>query len=166
MGSQTRPPAVAPEIRRVFDSLRWIVRALRLAPGTGGAGLSAAQQFVLHVLAERGALSVGELAEGTATDPSSVSVVVRKLHEKGLVEKRPSAEDRRRLEVSLTREGAKAARRGTVPVQEVLMGRMAALRPEELAQLADLLARVAPVAGEAQAAPMFFHEEPAEGGTA
>ena len=166
MGSHTKHAAVAPDLRRVFDSLRWIVRALRLAQGAGGTGLSAAQQFVLHVLAERGALSVGELAEGTATDPSSVSVVVRKLHEKGLVDKRPSPEDRRRLEVSLTREGVRLARQGTVPVQEVLMDRMAALRPEELAQLADLLARVAPVGSGLEAPPMFFQEEPAEAGPA
>ena len=148
-------------MRRVFDALRWIVRELRLAQNPGGpvAGLSAAQLFVLHVLREHGQQSVGELADQTATDPSSVSVVIRKLHLKGLVDKQPSVEDRRRLEVTLTAAGAKAAKHVGVPVQQLLMARLSGLKPAELTTLADLLVRVAPAPGEAEAAPMFFQEE-------
>ena len=111
VGSQSFIQGVEPDVRRVFDALRWIVRALRLAQTSrhGGAGLSAAQVFVLHVLKEHGPLSVVELADRTATDPSSVSVVVRKLNGRGLVGKRTSSTDRRKLNVALTQAGARAA---------------------------------------------------------
>lgn len=136
------------------------MRALRLAEASGvqTAGLSAAQVFVLHVLKEQGALSIGALAERTATDPSSVSVVVRKLHEKKLVAKKASAEDRRRLLVSLTAAGSKAIAREPVPIQEELFGRLAELKPEDRHTLAVLLERVAPPVEEGRAAPMFFQE--------
>lgn len=161
MGTQSIIPATDPDLRRVFDALRWIVRDLRLAQaaGEGGAGLSAAQLFVLHVLKEHGPLSIGELALWTATDPSSVSVVVRKLHGKGLVGKRTSPEDRRKLKVALTVPGAKAAGTGPAPMQQVLLERMGQLSLEQLRTLADLLERVAAPAEAAKAAPMFFQEE-------
>jgi DNA-binding MarR family transcriptional regulator len=159
MGSQTisRPPS--PDQRRVFDALRWIIRELRLAQASGGqAGLSAAQRFVLHLLQGREGLSVGELAELTATDPSSVSVVIRKLHERHLVTKKPCARDRRKLLVTLTAAGAKAIAGEPVPVQQVLMGRLAGLRPRELHALAGLLERLAPPVEAGRPAPMFFQD--------
>jgi DNA-binding MarR family transcriptional regulator len=158
MGSQPRPRALDPDVRRVFDALRWIVRELRLAqnPGGPGAGLSAAQVFVLHVLAEHGALSVGDLAERTATDPSSVSVVVRKLQERALVSKRPSDEDRRRMRVALTAAGAQAAVRASLPVQQILIGRMQRMARGDLGRLAELLEQLAPPRDGA--APMFFQD--------
>lgn len=146
-----------PDGRRVFDALRWIVRALRLAQTARG--LSAAQVFVLHVLRESGPLSVVELAERTATDPSSVSVVVRKLHGKGLVAKKTSSADRRKLKVTLTLAGTKAVATVPVPLQQVLLERMAQLTPERLATLADLLEQVAAPVGEPVPAPMFFQDE-------
>jgi len=159
MGSQANASAPKPDVRRVLDALRWIVRELRIAPGTGGpAGLSAAQQFALHVLRERGPLSLGELAELTATDPSSISVVIHKLHAKGLVGKKSSAEDRRRLKVTLTAAGARAVERSPAPVQQELISRMAQLEPDQLRSLADLLERVAPPREGTHPAPMFFQE--------
>lgn len=160
MGSQANPPPLEADVRRILDALRWIVRALRLAQDPAGQaeGLSAAQRFVLHVLKERGALSVGELAALTATDPSSVSVVVRKLHQKGLVGKKASGKDRRRLEVTLTAAGTKACLKAPVPVQQILMERMQRLAPDERQNLADLLERVAPPPEDGHPAPMFFQE--------
>ncbi|WP_316412861.1 MarR family winged helix-turn-helix transcriptional regulator [Mesoterricola silvestris] len=164
MGSQPIPP-LQPDARRVFDALRWIFRELRLAQDPKGkaSGLSAAQAFVLHVLKDQGALSIGALAQATATDPSSVSVVVRKLQQKGLVGKAPSAGDRRRMEVALTAAGARAARSAPSPVQQALLERMGRLEAGDLRALADLLERVAPPVEDGHPAPMFFHEGAAGG---
>jgi DNA-binding MarR family transcriptional regulator len=161
VGSQLIEPGVETDVRRVFDALRWIVRALRLAQTTpeGGGGLSAAQVFVLHVLREHGPLSVVELAERTATDPSSVSVVVRKLHGRGLVGKRTSSADRRKLKVALTVAGAKVAAAVPVPFQQQLLRRLAQLGPERLAALAELLEQVAAPLGGSAPAPMFFQDD-------
>ena len=147
-------------MRRVFDALRWIVRELRLAKPPGPQALSAAQMFVLHVLKEHGALSVGDLAERTATDPSSVSVVIRKLHDKKLVAKKPSPEDQRRMRVTLTAAGARIVAKAPTPVQQVLMERMTLLGPEQLHLLAGLLEQVAPPRTGGSGPPMFFQDEP------
>jgi DNA-binding MarR family transcriptional regulator len=142
-----------------MDSLRWIVRSLRLLEIGAGLpdGVSAAQLFVLQVLRENGAQAMGELAERTATDPSSVSVVVRKLHEKGLVTKQAAAADRRRVEVALTPAGRRLADRTPQPAQQAMINRLAALDPGQQAVLADLLERVAPAEpGSERIPPMFF----------
>ena len=163
MGSQLILPDPESDVRRVFDALRWIVRELRLSQGSGVPDLSVAQRFVLHVLKEHGALSVGDLAERTATDPSSVSVVVRKLHDKKLVSKKPDAVDRRKWRVALTGAGARTVDKAPIPVQQVLMGRMAKLAPDQLHTLAELLDRIAPPREGKGPAPMFFQEGSGEG---
>ena len=158
MGSQVKHPAPDPTTRRILQTLRAIVRDLRLASTSCERqfGLSAAQLFVLQAIQDRPGMSLGDVAERTATDQSSVSVVVRKLQEKGLVEKRASSEDGRRLELDLTPAGRRLAGRTPPAVQDLLMGRIADLPPGERTQLADLLERLVPPGPEAQ--PMFFEE--------
>src|ERR671938_1731164 len=70
---------------RSLDAIRRLVRGLRLAARASEreAGLSAAQLFVLQQLAESPAESINELAARTLTHQSSVSVVVRRLVERG-----------------------------------------------------------------------------------
>jgi len=147
-----------PTVRRVLDALRSIVRELRLASASTGKhhGLSSAQLFVLHVLGKGGPLSLGELADATFTDQSSVSVVVRKLEEKRLVVKEVARSDRRKLDIRLSPEGRHRLGEAPPPVQSTLIRRMAALQPRELTQLAGLLEALVPPAGEAP--PMFFEE--------
>lgn len=158
------PAAQGPDVRRILDALRWIVRDLRVGAGSPAwpRGFSAAQLFVLHTLLGQPGLSLGELAALTVTDLSSVSVVVRKLHQKRLVRKRPSSLDRRRMEVSLTAAGRRLAEAAPLPAQATLVARIAGLPAPDRERLAGLLERIAP-RGTA-AAPMFFDDPPAEAG--
>ncbi len=160
MGSQLKSLDPDSDLRRVLDALRWIVRDLRLTSASGNlpSGLSAAQVFVLHVLRGEAGLSMNELAVRTMTDQSSVSVVVRKLHEKNLVVKRAAKSDRRRAEVSLSAAGRRLAESTPPPVQKALIARLSALAPAERLRLRQLLELVAP-AGVA-APPMFFDDPP------
>ena len=158
MPPKAQPTPLDPDVKRVLEALRWIVRELRLAQAPGLPGLSAAQIFVLHVLKENGPLSVNELASWTATDPSSVSVVVRKLQERAYVRKQASPEDGRRMMVSLTATGSRVAGQTATPIQQVLIRRMVGLEPRNLKRLADLLEQVAPPS-EGEPAPMFFQED-------
>ena len=162
MGSQSNQTAGNAGPKRILDALRSIVRELRLASSSCEKqfGLSAAQLFVLQALRQWNYLSLGELAERTATDQSSVSVVVRKLEEKALVAKRISGEDRRRLEISLTPAGKVIAEAAPQPVQERLIGRISSLTGSEKLQLAALLERL--VLADQEPPPMFF-EEPSRG---
>ena len=92
------------EMRRIVTSIRKIVRALRIASCLTDrtVGLSGAQLFVLQQLSQGEALSANDLAERTLTHQSSVSVVVSRLREKGLVIGHPSPNDGRCLALSLT----------------------------------------------------------------
>jgi DNA-binding MarR family transcriptional regulator len=147
-----------PVVRRVLDALRSIVRELRLAAVSTERhhGLSSAQLFVLHTLRHHGELSLGEVAQRTFTDQSSVSVVVRKLEARGLVVKRLAQDDHRRLEIGLSPEGHRMLGSAVAPVQGALIQRLEALGAQDLVRLADLLEVLAPPGAEAP--PMFFEE--------
>src|SRR5690348_6142489 len=95
------------ETRRVLDSIRRIVQVLRVSSRVAEKqfGLSSAQLFVLHTLAQAEAASLNELAARTATHQSSVSVVVHRLVDQGLVKRNASRSDARRIELALTAAG-------------------------------------------------------------
>src|SRR6185369_17584576 len=82
-------------IQRSMNAVRGIVRAQRINTRAIELkmGISLAQLFVLQQLTERPADSLNELAERTATHQSSVSVVVRRLVERGFVSRSSSSAD-------------------------------------------------------------------------
>src|SRR5262249_53922776 len=141
----------------VLDGLRRVVQLLRESASDAEKrfGLSAAQLFVLAKLRHHDRLSLGHLAELTATHQSSVSVVVSRLVECGLVARRPSKEDGRRLELSLTARGKRLIARAPDAAQERLFGAIEDLPPVWRAQLARALDRIAPPEAPP---PMFFED--------
>ncbi|WP_245919464.1 MarR family winged helix-turn-helix transcriptional regulator [Melittangium boletus] len=150
------------DVRTVMDAIRRIVRLLRVSAraSEGLVGISGAQLFVLQQLAEAGTCSINELAERTFTHQSSVSVVVRRLIERGLVSRRPSAVDGRRVEVSLTPEGHALLRDAPPMAQARLISGLRKLEPARRAALAEGLATLVRELGlDAEAAPLFFEDE-------
>lgn len=97
----------------VLASMRAVVRDLRLAAREAEQriGIHGAQLTVLQQLAVRPAKSLADLAERTQTDPSSASVVVSRLVDRGLVSRVASPADRRRVEIALTPAGRALVRR-------------------------------------------------------
>jgi DNA-binding MarR family transcriptional regulator len=144
-----------------MDAIRRIVRVLRETSRAAEQrfGVSAAQLFVLHRLQARGAQTIGELAAATATHQSSVSVVVQRLVDGGLVRRTTAAGDRRRREVALTAQGKRLLTRAPDLAQERLLQGLAALPAGELRQLAaSLSALVASMGAEGEPASMFFED--------
>jgi MarR family transcriptional regulator, lower aerobic nicotinate degradation pathway regulator len=147
----------------VMDSLRSLVRALRTSAHAveRGTGITGAQLFVLRRLADSPAASMNELAERTSTHQSSVSVVVTRLAERGLVERVPAAVDARRVGIRITPAGEALLGGAPGTAQERLvetLRRMPAARLDLLsAGLHDLLTSAGldtPTAG-------FFFEDDA-----
>src|SRR5688500_7309459 len=97
----------------ILDALRSLVRELRLASREAEqrVGVHGAQLHALRQLADSPATSLTELAERTHTDISSVSVVVSRLVEQGLVARKSADDDRRRLSLGLTARGRAVVRR-------------------------------------------------------
>jgi DNA-binding MarR family transcriptional regulator len=150
------------DVRAVMDDLRRIVRGLRLTARDAerDAGISGAQLFVLQALAAGKASSLNDLAERTCTDQSSVSVVVRRLVDKGLVARKASEQDARRVELSLTPAGRRLAKRCPEPTQARLLTALERLSSGDLLSLRgtlDVLVRGMGLRDEV--APMFFDDE-------
>ena len=144
-------PATDPTVIEIVDAVRRIIRIFRLS--SRGAerelGISGAQLFVLERLAERPDASLNDLAERTLTDQSTVSVVVARLVRRGLVRRRRSRADSRRLELALTPAGRALLRGSPMPMQVRLIEALARLRRTERTRLAVLLQQVVAAMGAA-----------------
>ena len=128
----------------ILDSLRSIVRELRLASREAEqrVGVHGAQLHALRQLSDRPATSLTELAERTHTDISSVSVVVSRLVEQGLVARRSSDDDRRRLSLGLTARGRAIIRRAPETGTSRLLRAASHLSDRELHILATGLSKL------------------------
>jgi DNA-binding MarR family transcriptional regulator len=147
--------------RKVMDALRVIVRELRLSARRAEerANVTGAQLFVLQRLGDLGVGSVNDLADRTMTDQSSVSVVVKRLVAAGLVMRKASPRDRRRLALSVSAAGKKLLAKTPEPTQVRLLdalGRMNASELRELTLGLDALVREMGIARTGAA--MFFED--------
>jgi DNA-binding MarR family transcriptional regulator len=130
-------------LERSMNVVRSIVRAQRINTRAIEVkmGISLAQLFVLQHLAERPAESLNDLAERTATHQSSVSVVVRRLVERGYVTRTTAAADKRRIQIDVTDKGRALLADAPVTIQAQLMAGLRVLGREDQTRLADLLER-------------------------
>lgn len=160
---QAAGPAVAAgeETRQILNSLRQIVRSLRVSSRNAEqqVGLSGAQLFVLQCLASQSPCSVNQLAAATATDQSSVSVVVSRLVSRGYVKRATSKLDRRSVELSLTPAGRTLLLAAPEAAQERLLGALAKLKKSERLALSGLLGKLVELADASQESPSLFFEE-------
>lgn len=146
-----------------MNAIRSVVRALRLNTRSIEAklGISLAQLFVLQQLAEKPADSLNELADRTATHQSSVSVVVRRLVDRGLVTRVSASNDRRRVQIALTDAGRDLLREAPATVQNDLIQGMSRMKPEQCSTLAELLETWVLASGiDLAVPPMMFEDEP------
>src|ERR1043166_4650508 len=157
------PPERSEDLTRSMDAIRSIVRALRLNTREIELkiGISLAQLFVLQQVAERPAESLNDLAERTATHQSSVSVVVRRLVDRGLGSRRPSAIDKRRVQIAATPAGLAMLRGAPRTIQARLITAMDRLSPHEQQMLADLLEKWLGAANISVTSPPMMGEEEA-----
>ena len=103
--------------------------------------LSPAQCHLLNLIEPDSPMPMGQLAGALACDASNVTGLVDRLESRGLIERRPSAGDRRVKVLSLTPLGAR--------LRAALLARMTAppanlarLSPEEQRTLVKLLRRL------------------------
>jgi len=156
------------DVREVLNALRRIVRSLRVSSRTAEqrVGLSGAQLFVLQCLARHSPCSVKELAARTATDQSSVSVVVSRLVTGGHVRRVAAAADRRRVELTLTKSGRELLESAPEAAQDRLIFALGQLPKADLKALSRSLTQVVELAEVSQESPsLFFEEGPALVGT-
>src|SRR5687768_14342162 len=128
----------------IVDSIRAIARGLR-TPGRQSdepGGVTGAQIDVLRALQGKSASSINDLASRTFTHQSSVSMVVGRLVEDGLVLRTSSAKDARRVALSLTSEGRDVLRRSPDSSEQRLLAALRSMDHEELSDLAGCLEKL------------------------
>lgn len=150
------------DARFVLDSIRHLVQGLRVAARAAESelGLSGAQLFVLQKLGEGETMSVNMVAERTCTHQSSVSVVVQRLVEKGLVRREAAEDDRRRVDLTLTAAGRKVLAKSPMAAQDQVINALEKMSPSARKQLAARMAELTHLMGlDGEPAPMLFEEE-------
>lgn len=125
-----------------------LAHALRLAVGrlarrlrqrTLG-GLTPSQLSVLASLDRYGPLTLGALAEVEGVAPASISGIVSRLGDKGLVERAANPGDRRSFLVELTKPGGQLLQRGRGERTALLAARLRNLSSAERDTLAAAVA--------------------------
>ena len=156
--------ARAEHVVETLDGFRRVIRVLRVGARRAEerSGLSPAQLFVLSQIAAAPNQSLTELAQRTLTDRTSAAAMVARLAERGLVARVRGAEDRRRVELRLTRAGARLLERApSAPTQQILDG-LQQLDDETVARLADALGRLVRAMGAADEPATMLFEDAAE----
>lgn len=154
----TRDPK---ELTTALDGIRRIVQALRISARAAERrlGISGAQLFVLHTLAEAPADSLNDLAARTFTHQSSVSVVVERLVKRKLVSRTRSTTDARRVVLELTPAGRQLLRTSPEVAQIRLIGALRALPIRDCRYLSRILHGIVRDMGMNDIPTMLFEEQ-------
>ncbi len=104
--------------------------------------LTPAQYFALMRLREKGEVSQNLLGRMAAMDPATIQGVVKRLGQRGLVDRVPDQRDRRRMRLHLTDEGIALVDGLRAGIDEISDKILAPLSPEEQSSLRAILKRI------------------------
>ncbi|WP_292886051.1 MarR family transcriptional regulator [Microbacterium sp.] len=104
-------------------------------------GLTHPQYLAMLALWEQSPRSLGDLATALAMDPATASPLVKRLEADGLIERRRSTSDERRLDIALTEKGS-GMRRKALDVPQQVMARLG-MTVAEVEAVRDALTRFA-----------------------
>jgi DNA-binding MarR family transcriptional regulator len=143
----------------VLISLRRILRATSIHSRKLGrsVGITAPQLMVLRAVNANDGLTASEVARAVSLSQATITTIVSRLEERGLLARERSSVDRRRVHVSLTAAGRDVLTEAPQPLQESFSRRFEALPRWEQHQLVSSLERVAAMmdAEDLDAAPLL-----------
>jgi DNA-binding MarR family transcriptional regulator len=153
MASRTPRPADStvfyrPDSYRPDESAAYLMRrilslmAAEVDEGLEPRGLTSAQWFPLFKLYQGEASTVAELARQCQLDAGAMTRLLDRLEDKGLVARVRTSEDRRVVNLELTKEGREAAKEIPQVLCQVQNAFLQGLSVQEWQQLKDLLRRV------------------------
>jgi DNA-binding MarR family transcriptional regulator len=116
-----------------------IARLARQLRQQAGTGLSPSQQSVLTSIALQGSITLGELAALEQVAPPTITRIVTKLADDGLVERTTDQSDRRVARVSVSAEGRRRLARSRERRDAWLAQRLEGLPAAEIDRLAAAL---------------------------
>ena len=134
---------VASELRPVLLRL-----ARELRKETEQLGITARQATLLWLVKRSPGLSLAELATEEGISPPALSGHVDRLERAGLIERVRSSEDRRRVGLRLTDDGARLLRRVRARRTTWLSDRLGTLEPNELEAIEEAIPALQRLLGE------------------
>jgi DNA-binding MarR family transcriptional regulator len=100
-------------------------------------------QLAVLLLLERGTRGAKEIAGEISLSPATVTGIVGRLQAKGLVERKRSGTDGRRVDISITESGRSVLRRAPPPLHASILSGLSELEDWELNQILSALQRLA-----------------------
>lgn len=147
----------------ILRSLRRIIRAVDLYSRRliAQSGLSGPQLTCLRQLARRGPLQGNHLAEAVHLSPATVSGILDRLEQRGLIVRERQSDDRRRVLISLSDAGADAVNNAPPALHDTFLFQLRALPIEEQEQIRATLKRIVQMmaADDLDAAPLLIPGE-------
>ena len=134
-----------PLSRQVLLSLRQIIRAmdLRSRQLEKSLGLTVPQLVILKEVAASSNAPIGSIARQISLSQATVTTIVDRLEQRGLVERNRANDDRRKVLVTITDRGADLVDRSPTILQEEFLEAFSRLEPWEQTQMLATLQRMA-----------------------
>jgi DNA-binding MarR family transcriptional regulator len=149
----------------ILVKLRKIIRSINLESKKiqKEFGISIPQLLILQYLSEQEdyRAPAKDIKNYINLNASTVSGIVHRLEEKGLVARLPNIKDKRGMYVTLTAKGAELLKKSPTTLQEKMSKRLQALSPEQINELnknIDILTRLMD-AEDVEAAPLITLNE-------
>jgi DNA-binding MarR family transcriptional regulator len=112
-------------------------------------GITGPQRLVVRVLGGHPGASAGQLAEILRLHPSTLTGVLRRLEDRGVIARRRAAHDRRQMHFRLTAAGAAIDRRHKGTVEAAVRRGLAGIPPRSLVAAERVLRALEAALGEA-----------------
>jgi MarR family transcriptional regulator, organic hydroperoxide resistance regulator len=150
------------EIYETMQFLRRIFKALQdySQEVSSSFGISGPQLWALKILSQEGGLNLGHLSSKMYLRPSTVTGVIDRLENKGLVVRTRDPDDRRVVKVKLTPAGEDQVKKAPNPVQGKMIYGLRKLNKNELNVIHESVKRLTVIAeAENVKATFFFDQE-------
>lgn len=139
-------------IRKIIQSIAMNSKSL-----VKRVGLTGPQLMILHEVAHEGEVSVGEVAKAISLSQGTVTGILERMEKKGLVNRRRSNSDRRRVLVKTTATGKQLLESAPPLMQEAFVERFSGLQDWEQTMILSSLQRLITImdAKAIEAAPIL-----------
>ena len=147
------------EFEQVLKAIRRVIRATDLHSRhvTRMSGLTSSQLILLKVVRDNNHSTISELANHISLSQATLTSILDRLENSGLVKRERSEQDKRKVSVLLTDEGIAVLEMAPEPLQETFVRQFGALKDWERSMILASLQRVAEMmdAGDIDASPLL-----------
>lgn len=133
------------QIDAVLIALRKVIRATDLHSKylAKNTGLTTAQLLILQSIQNMGEVSIGEISKKISLSQATVTSILDRLVDKGLVYRERSTKDKRKVHAYLTEDAVALIKDAPAPLQEQFTKQFEALNEWEQSMMISSLQRIA-----------------------